>query len=63
MYNMIEQQLMQKRARLMGKLPETQRALDAVNLLIQKREADESVCLSSQSPRLETGGRSIGVPL
>ena len=48
---MIEQQLMQKRARLMGKLPETQRALDAVNLLIQKREADQSVCLSRRTTK------------
>lgn len=47
MYIMVEQQLQQKRARLMGKMPETQRALDAVNLLIQKREADETVQLIS----------------
>ena len=43
MYVMVEQQLQQKRARLMGKMPETQRALDAVSLLIQKRDAAETV--------------------
>lgn len=43
LYTAIEQQLLQKRGRLMGKLPEIQQALDAVTLLIKKRDAEEEV--------------------
>lgn len=39
-YGMVEQQLMQRRARLMGKLPEIQKTLDAL-LMLQQRQQDE----------------------
>ena len=42
-YRMVESSLLQRRARLMGKLPEISQALDAVQLLIRKGEAGEQV--------------------
>lgn len=42
-YRLIEQNLLQSKARLMGKLPEIQKAEDAVALLIRKREAEQEV--------------------
>ena len=43
-YRYIEQELRQSRVRLMTKVPEIAKALSAVELLIQKQEADEEVC-------------------
>ena len=42
-YRLIEQNLLQSKARLMGKLPEIQKAEEAVVLLIRKREAEQEV--------------------
>ncbi|CAL5219403.1 g1228 [Coccomyxa viridis] len=44
-YKYIEQELRQSRVRLMTKVPEIAKALSAVELLIQKQEADEEVTL------------------
>jgi len=40
-YRMVERTLLQSKARLMGKLPEIQKAEEAVDLLIRKRAASE----------------------
>ncbi|DBA78997.1 hypothetical protein WJX77_004884 [Trebouxia sp. C0004] len=42
-YRLIEQNLLQSKARLMGKLPEIQKAEEAVALLIRKREAEQEL--------------------
>lgn len=42
-YKMIERTLLQAKARLMGKLPDIQKAEEAVDLLIRKRGASEDV--------------------
>ena len=42
-YKLIEQQLRQDRLRLMTKVPDIAKALSAVELLIQKQDADEEV--------------------
>lgn len=42
-YKLIEQELRQRRARLLGKIPEIQKAVDAVDMLIRKQEAGEQV--------------------
>jgi prefoldin subunit 5 len=47
-YRMVESTLLQRRARLMGKLPEISQALDAVQLLIRKGEAGEQLELDFQ---------------
>jgi prefoldin subunit 5 len=39
----VEQQLQEKKMRLMSKKPEIQKCLDAINLLVDKREEDEDV--------------------
>ena len=44
-YRMLERTLLQSKARLMGKLPEIQKAEEAVDLLIRKRESSEDVCI------------------
>lgn len=43
-YGMVEQQLLQRRARLSGKLPEIQKTLDAL-LMLQKRQQDDQEVL------------------
>ena len=42
-YQFIEQNLAQKRARLMLKLPEIRKTLEAITLLLEKQAADEEV--------------------
>ena len=42
-YRHVEQQLQEKKMRLMSKQPEIQKCLDAINLLIDKRDQDEDV--------------------
>ena len=42
-YRHVEQQLQEKKMRLMSKKPEIQKCLDAINLLVDKREEDEDV--------------------
>ena len=42
-YKLIEQELRQRRARLLGKIPEIQKAVDAVDMLIRKQEAGQQV--------------------
>ncbi|DBA67650.1 hypothetical protein WJX79_008020 [Trebouxia sp. C0005] len=42
-YRLIEQNLLQSKARLIGKLPEIQKAEEAVALLIRKREAEQEL--------------------
>ncbi len=49
-YKYIEQELRQSRVRLMTKVPEIAKALSAVELLIQKQEADQEVCSHHQLP-------------
>ena len=44
-YKLIEQELRQRRARLLGKIPEIQKAVDAVDMLISKQETGQQVCL------------------
>lgn len=44
-YKLIEQELQQRRARLMTKIPEIQKALAAVDMLISKQEAKQEVCV------------------
>lgn len=41
-YSQVEQELAQRRQRLNIKQPEIEKCLDAVNLLIQKRDTDDS---------------------
>lgn len=48
-YRLIERNLLQSKARLMGKLPEIQKAEEAVVLLLRKREADQDVCCCKHS--------------
>lgn len=43
-YRLIERNLLQSKARQMGKLPEIQKAEEAVALLLRKREAAQEVC-------------------
>jgi hypothetical protein len=47
-YGMVEQQLIQRRARLSGKMPEIQKTLDAL-LMLQQRHRDEQEVLTLQS--------------
>lgn len=42
-YRLIERNLLQSKARLMGKLPDIQKAEEAVVLLIKKREAEQEL--------------------
>lgn len=42
-YKMLERSLLQSKSRLMGKLPEIQKAEEAVDLLIRKRDTSENV--------------------
>ena len=42
-YRLLENQLLQKRARLVGKLPEIQKAKNAVEMLTKKAAAQEEV--------------------
>ncbi len=44
-YKLIEQELAQRRARLLGKIPEIQKAVAAVEMLISKQEASQEVWL------------------
>ena len=46
-YRLIERNLLQSKARQMGKLPEIQKAEEAVALLLRKREAAQEVCCLS----------------
>ena len=48
-YRLIERNLLQSKARQMGKLPEIQKAEEAVALLLRKREAAQQVCCLSES--------------
>lgn len=50
-YKMIERSLMQSKVRLMGKLPEIQKAEEAVDLLLRKQEAAEEVSKIYVAPR------------
>ena len=45
-YKLLERNLLQSKARLKGKLPEIQKAEDAVDLLLKKRDAAQEVCLA-----------------
>lgn len=47
-YRLIERNLLQSKARQMGKLPEIQKAEEAVALLLRKREAAQEVCTLSE---------------
>ena len=49
-YKLIEQELQQRRARLLGKIPEIQKAVAAVDMLISKQEASQEV-RSSVTPQ------------
>ena len=42
-YRLVEQDLSQRRVRLMGKLPEIEKAVAAVAMLLERREAGEDV--------------------
>lgn len=46
-YRLIERNLLQSKARQMGKLPEIQKAEEAVALLLRKRETAQEVCCLS----------------
>ena len=43
MYQLLEQELTQKKARTLYKIPEIEKTFKAVELLIQRRDKDESV--------------------
>lgn len=43
-YKLIEQELQQSRIRLLAKIPEIQKALTAVDMLISKQEEGKEVC-------------------
>lgn len=48
-YGMIEQQLLQRRARLSGKVPEIQKTLDALVMLQQRQQEEKEVEMQLQS--------------
>ena len=61
-YRLLENQLLQKRARLVGKLPEIQKAKNAVEMLTKKAADQEEVRQWGFCHGRQTSGAGVGAP-